>query len=290
MRRVVLRVLSAASVACAAIVFAGAWTAWAQAPSAVAWWSKLAVAPPNVPSGGLYVAGDPSHVLDAISTVRAVHVDGDEPVTLTLQIASGSIPPPGSLAVVACAITSPWSVPAGGHGDLAAAPRYDCTGASKGVVATDNRSVSWYLPAIDVALVPDSTAPPVPFTVAFAPPGDDAVQLTTGAPARAADVVRPAPQVDDEAAPVATGNGVIARPTAPAATPHEPAAASAVPAAQITSAAAPTTQAVPIALDRPDEGAGQRLVAGLALLGLAAGWWFMSNRPLREPRLLVQRP
>ena len=288
MRRVALRVLSAVSVACAAMVFAGAWAAWAQAPSAVAWWSKLAVAPPNVPSGGLYVAGDPSHVLDAISTVRAVHVDGDEPVTLTLQIASGSMPPPGSLAVVACAITSPWSVPAGGHGDLSAVPHYDCTRASKGVVATDNRSVSWYLPAIDIALVPDPTAPPLPFAVAFAPPGDDAVQLTTGSPARVADVTRPAP-VADEPAPIATGNGVIARPSAPAATPHD-AAAPVAQTAPITSAAAPTTQPVPIALDRPDEGASQRIVAGLALLALGAGWWFMSNRPLREPRLLVQRP
>jgi hypothetical protein len=51
-----------------------------------------------------------------------------------------------------------------------------------------------------------------------------------------------------------------------------------------------TTQPLGFPVPKIDDGFGQRIVAGVALLGLAGGWWFMSSRPLREPRLLVSRP
>jgi hypothetical protein len=287
MRRVLCRTLSAITLASALFVLVGAVAARAQSPTSVAWWSKLALAPPTVPPGGLFIANDPL----GPTAFSAVRVETADQVTLTLHVASGAVPPPSLTTIVACPITSPWQPPPGGHGDAAEAPRYDCSHASKGMVATDNKSISWLLPSHDVALVPDPTGQPVPFAVAFAPPDDTAVLLSTGPPAAVVASSAPAavatPPADVPAASVGAPAAPPAkRTTAPAAADPQ-AITTPAPQPVLTAASAPP---VGLPLAAASEGVGQRIVAGLALLGLAAGWWFMSSRSQREPRLLVTRP
>jgi hypothetical protein len=282
--RTVCRLLSVVTLASALFVLVGAVTASAASPTSVAWWSKLGVAPPTVPPGGLFVGNDPL----GPTALSAVRVESNkDAVTLTLKVASGTLPPPSMTTIIACPIASPWQTPQGGHGDVTSAPQYDCSRFSKGMVATDNNSISWLLPALDVALVPDPKGQPVPFAVAFAPPDGNAVLLASGAPSAEATPRPPAaPAPADGLAPVAVGGGVIVRPSmaaaTPAASPHS-----------IASSASPssvaTAQPVGFPVPKLDDGSGQRLVAGLALAALAAAWWLMSNRPQREPRLLVAR-
>src|SRR5439155_20229036 len=110
MRRIIYRSLSIITLASALFVFAGAVIAGAASPTSVAWWSKLGLAPPTVPPGGLFVPNDPFGPV-ALSTVR---VEAADQVTLTLRVASGAVPPPSLTTIVACPITSEWQPPQAG--------------------------------------------------------------------------------------------------------------------------------------------------------------------------------
>jgi hypothetical protein len=308
------------------------------APSAVAYYVKFGAPVPTVPKGGLLVGGDATSAASAqspigsqlpvpvttppgvpsgdvigptaISAVRITGVGPTADVTLTLQVAVGSLPPPASvITIVACALAQPLTPPATTPGDIASAPAYDCSPASVGRVAGDDGSISFLLPSsfqskpgeLDVALLPDPGGNPFPFSVAFDSPGPHAVAASTGPaavpPAAPTPLAAPAPAVPvssgSSAAPASFGSvgppfGSIGLsfpgPTASGgASPVVPAGSSALGAtSRPTVVTAPPAAAVGL----PGDGRSHRIVAVALLLAITIAWWYVGSQPARAPRTL----
>ena len=301
------RLLAAASLASAGFVALSSSGAHADAPEASGYWTKAQVpssspvtvpAPPTVPSGGLYVANDPSGPT-AISAVRYVVPEGVEG-TLALKIAAGSTPQVANIS--ACTATTSWDPPSGA-GDMANAPKYAPSTCVIGQLAPDNSVYTFLLsPAqqpkpgtIDVVLIPTPAAGPQPFSVSFEHPGGDSLATSPApeeesAPSQSPEpVVAPSePQTAPTVAPStgtqtyapASGGSDTAAPILSTPTASKPVVAPRTAARPALPAAQPV-----VAAKVPDD-QGQRLLAVGLLLALAAGLWWVGGRPARPPRLL----
>lgn len=250
------------------------------------WWTAGAapavpssVAHPTVPPGGLDVADN----FSGPYSVAAVHVPetgAPQDAILTLTLAKGATP---GVSVTACPTTSRWTPASGGR--LADAPRWDCSRAARGVIATDGTTIAWTLPAafarqgaIDVALVPSAAASPFDAPLSAVKP--NSVTFSSGPPESVPPSVSPGAaagepsgsaggQVDSVPAPtdgsrLPPGGAVVP----PGAQPTEPPTAQAV--AGPGTPPGPATPAIP--RPRPER-AAVRLEFGLllALLVGAAG-------------------
>lgn len=187
------RRIVALAVMCILFVFVGAFTspARARAPSATGWWwvgsSPLAFAvtpAPEVPEGGLYVAGSFDQPT-GISALR-FEVPKDAVVeTLTLEVADAV----GEPAVIACRAASRWQSAEGGA--WSDRPAADC--AAGEVTATTANAGSRLQFAveplrqasvIDIVLMPAAASPPddaSTFSVSFNKPDGDALALVPAA-------------------------------------------------------------------------------------------------------------
>ena len=322
-RRIICRSLSVICLTAAALPLAallGSTTASALAPTATAYWDKVGGAVPTVPAGGLFVANDPTTAVNpsspppvpvpvplpappplpvtpptgpaAISAVRVTGVDPSKDATLTLTVAAGWVAPsPSVLTIVACPVAGTWSPPAGGAGDIAKAPGYDCTSASPGRVAGDLMSVSWLLPSsfqrtpgeFDVALVPNPAGLPVADAVAFAKPGSQSVHATIGS---AVPPVVTTPASTDVTTPPAPATGDVSPTAPPSFTPSPvlPAPARSAPATR-PAVSGPRRGGL-IAVTLPRTSRAHRLMAVIVLIVMAAAWWWVGGQPVPSPRLL----
>lgn len=281
--------------------------AGAATPYQVAWWNRLQVtapaaqvtvvpSPPNVPDGGLYVAGTAASptAFGALRFASQVAAGG----TLELDVPGGGA---NGAVIDACAITGAWS--GGGNQDVATAPTYDCAQKVTGVVDPAGTSITWAIPAalfrpdqyaIDIALLPGGAAAS---QVAFAPPSDSAFT-----PSAAAGPTDPAPDAAPaDAAPLDAGSlplgdtaapaldlGVITPPAdvSPGAPSAAPAVTTPVPAKAPGVAGGVALPALPGSVVRPGDGRGERIGAVAGMLLLAAALWWLGGQPARAPRLL----
>ena len=323
-RRVICRGLSVGCL-CAAVfpltALLGGGTASALAPTATGYWDKVGGAVPTVPSGGLFVANDPTTAVNpsspppvplpvplpsppplpvspptgptAISAVRVTGVDPSKDATLSLTVATGWIAPsPSVLTIVACPIAGSWSPPSGGAGSIAKAPSYDCTSASTGRVAGDLMSISWLLPSsfqatpgeYDIALVPNPAGLPVVDAVAFAKPDAQSVHATIGSAVPPA--VTTPPPASPVATPAAPTGGDLSATTPLTDTPALPVSGTPppVPAGRIT--VRTPGRAGLVGLSLPGTSRAHRLMAVLVLIVMAGAWWWVGGQPVPSPRLL----
>jgi hypothetical protein len=299
-----------------AVPWAGAVGASAASPDRVGWWYKAVAdpalagvvpAPPNVPSGGLYVANDPS----GPAAVAAVAFTGSGQATLTLAAAGQ----PGFSAetpIAACPSATVWTPSSAGA--WAERPEYDCDRRKvDGTPAADGTTITWQLPAdladaehtFNVVLVPQGQ---VPFQVALAPPGEDAVAagepdaataatddgaVTEGATEPDAAFTDPGTFTPDTGSS-GSGSFTFAGGDVPASEPAlapgqaDPAAPAAVDPDR-TQPVGRQEVALPVpralAVDR-DATRGERIMAVAVLAALGLGLWFLADRPTRVPRLL----
>lgn len=178
----------------AAVIAPG--SAWATVENLQSgYWSQLPGGP-QVPSGGLEVASDPSGP-EAVSAIRFSLQPGVTPSTLTLEVSNAQ--PAGQVAVVACptsTASTDWKSPSGA-GSFSDAPKGDCSaGSVEGQLSPDAKTMTFALQditvssTVNVVLEPDQAPSPVPagpsstgptFDIAFDPvtPADVA---TTGTP------------------------------------------------------------------------------------------------------------
>lgn len=165
-------------------------------------------APPDVPSGGLWVSSDPGGP-SAISAIRFAMADTDSAPVLTLHVAQSNTAPDsaagtGAPRVLACVVTTPWqATTAGTPGAWSARPTYDCGKAqAPGLPSPDGTVVTFDLSAmaadgggtVTAALVPADVTNPV-VTASPAPPPASPVPVAPG-PAPA-----PLPAPPDPGAP-----------------------------------------------------------------------------------------
>jgi hypothetical protein len=233
---------------------------------------------------------------------------GDATTTTTTN------PPPNTVVahVAACVTTSTWKPTQPNEvGAWPDRPAYDTDKCVIGNFSTDGYTVSFDVGPFlqkstgvyDFAIVPDpgvrpltpdttttsidpnasspSVNPPnnTPFQISFEEPGEEALQLE--------DLPG-----DDEAPPPVEDVVTDTPPEAPSALPVGPGT---FPAIDV-----PTTAPVPVrprvrvnrgnlqpaAVGFPGDGRGQRIMAVILLLGLAAAWWWVGGAESRGPRLL----
>jgi hypothetical protein len=154
----------------------------AAAPQARGYWWRLQTGvgpalppPPNVPAGGLWVAGD-ARGQHAISALRYVAKPQEEISTLVLRVASSSGGPP---VLLACEARSAWhSVEAGAWPDR---PESACdAGFANGTTSGDGAAWSFDVRGLarggtlDVVVLSPPDLGTV-FSVGFAPPGPDTI-------------------------------------------------------------------------------------------------------------------
>ena len=281
-RRVALVALLVAVMAWRAI---GAADAAGTTPEKQGWWSATGApvptlvpgvngstsAAPDVPDGGLYVAGSASSPF-AVSALRYRLPAGATATTLSLTKAPDSVMVPGT-KVRACPLTGDRDFDSAEGGSLTDAPVWDCEGAVDGVL--DPAGVAFTFPiaplvvddVLAIAIVPAGSDD----RIAFAGPDPTALPLTEASPSRPSATRPPLttpgqaqvprlPSVPRAPAPPVT---TAPRPAAPAPTGGAPAAAP---------AATPTR---PIGLTtRPGRGAPSALAGalGVGLLAIAV-WW-----------------
>jgi hypothetical protein len=324
-KRVVCRLLSAATLTLTFFPLAsllGGARAEALAPTATGYWVKLGAAVPTVPSGGLFVANDPTASVNpaqpslpvpvpvpipnppslplpslagptAISAVRITGIDPTKDATLSLKVAPGSaVPPPTVTTIVACPIVTAWQPPSGA-GNISKAPLYDCSARSTGRVAAGLDAISWLLPSsyqptpgeLDVALIPSTGALPIPFAVAFQHPDANSVRASTGA-----EIVPTAPP-----AAAATPNPTVpASSSSPGPVPaFTPPAAPALPVVTQPQVAATASRGnggfgptLLAGVRLPGDDRAHRIMAVVLLIAVAGGWWWVGGQPVRRPRLL----
>jgi len=324
-RRLLCRGASAACVLGALVLLGSviaSGSASALAPTATGYWDKLGGPIPNVPAGGLFVANDPTAAANptsapplpvpvpvpsppalpvpvptvsgptAISAVRVTGIAANQDATLSLKVATGWLAPdPSVLTILACPVTSIWSPPAGGAGSVSKAPSYDCSSSSTGRVAGDMSGISWLLPAsfqstpgeLDVALVPNPTGLPVASAVGFDRPDASAIHAAIGSNEPPVAAVPPAGPVTT-VAPTAFGGG-----GAPALSYSPAPASSAVTPPATPAASAPVrapSQSGLILARLPATSRAHRLMAVIALIVLAVGWWWVGGQQVPSPRLL----
>lgn len=316
--------------------------AWADAPSASGYWVKEGAPIPTVPPGGLLVANDPTSVLapstpvgsqlpgpgalptpshpgpqqsdvigpTAISALQILGVSATAPVTLTLEVASGSVvPSPALTTIVACPLVASLRSPPRG-GDISSAPPYSCASQSPGIVASDGMTISWLLPSayqlapgeLDVALVPNPTGQPVAFSVAFDSPDPTAFEMASGpsypapgpsgspsvqAPGGTSAMTVPATPVPASGASAALAgeapvDGLASAPLPATISPGE----IPEPVTRIAAVGGPGERGLfsGVALGSSDR--GQRILAVLVLFGLLGAWWYVGGGPAYQPRLL----
>ncbi|MHB8670121.1 MAG: hypothetical protein ACYDAD_06105 [Acidimicrobiales bacterium] len=321
----VLRRLALAGAAAALSVasgLAGGGVARANGPSETGWWNQLdpaalaatplggAVAPPDVPPGGLYMANGAGGPM-AIAALR-IDVPARGTATLSLKAAAskGFAPP---AAIDACPATSSWQSAANGAWE--SRPTYPSSAPPcvHGMAETDGSIMRWVLTSglqpngghtYDVVLVPTGA---VPFRVAVAPPGPETVTnfpaaastdtapAPVAAPAPAA--AAPAPSIDEGLVGAgAAGQTVLASPAPSVGTQTSPATSLAPPVVRPQSSSAPaaaeagTGQALSLAPAgsplRPGDKRAQRILAVALLVALGSALFWFGGRPVRPPHLL----
>jgi hypothetical protein len=235
------------------------------------WWrnetgAAAVPAPSRVPAGGLWVSSDPSGP-SAISAIRFALSDFEGYPTVTLHIANLVAAPAtpataGSLPLLACVVTTPWTAPPTSPGVWSDRPTYDCTkGSTAGQLSPDHSTLAFNLTNLpaersyDLALVPgtDNTItgalPPAP--VATPPPPQPPAPLpTVPDPNQAASsptfdaTFQPLTQSDISAVPAASSLGPES-PAQPVPTAMTPTADYGVAPAPLTGAAYPSTPSPP---------------------------------------------
>jgi hypothetical protein len=264
----------------------------AEAPSQTGWWFELQTktlpaplpSPPVVPDGGLYVQQGPQ----GPTAYGAVHYDAASAssATLTLTTAPGSTASLGA-PVQACATKSQWKAPDPPPGAWEDAPKYGdpCT---PGRIAADGSAVAFAFDTsffaktgLDVAIVPIEGA--TPYSLMFNKPSADSLQVTTKSP-----TLSSTPPVTSVTTPtagaVSSPSKGAAVPTAKVAAPSAPAAAPPAPAAAETRPSVTTNVLKLAGLGDPDRGARMAALSGAS--AIVVGWWMLSTRAVRTPRLL----
>lgn len=228
------RLLGAAGIVALGFVLAAP-PATAVEPTAVGWWwagrpsgtlPGLLSPAPDPPKGGLYVAGGPSGPT-GISALRFQTDPDATAVTLTLRIAETQ----GIPAIDACVAAAGWEPAENGSWDQR--PEDTCdTNTVTGSLDPDGTELSFAVSSleengvIDIVLVPGddpATDSPAIFSVAFEPPGDDALTVTepiatgTSSPDTAAtETAPPARRAEPTPTPTPTPALPLTRPVPPA--------------------------------------------------------------------------
>lgn len=181
-----------------ALAFVSTSAALATPPVAVGWWwqgrptspipSLLA---PDVPDGGLYVAGQPTGAV-GVSALRFDVPAGTRSSSLSLAVVEAT----GTPRIDACPSMTEWTPAAGGSWDQRAAA--DCAvGLATGTFSPDGTTLTFDTSSftsagqLDVVLLPardPGTGLVASFTTTFAPPGQGALTtaVTPAAPSTAA--------------------------------------------------------------------------------------------------------
>ena len=293
-----LAVVSAGAVALAASL---AGLASADAPTKAGWWNAataggVALPQPTTSTDDLHVSEGPSGSA-AIAAVAYDVVGTLSDATLVLKVVPGSAV--GTIDVMACP-TADTSWKAGGNQPYDAAPRYSCTRAVPGVVASDGTTVTFLLDAgqqlatggLSVAVVPQDGA--LPFSVDFAKPDASSLTAQTEAPPA---VSAPAPADAGTALPppgpgagasgsAPIGAGSVAAPPALAAAGPAPVTAPELPQPQTAAAPAPVAAPLqPAAASKPVSNR-DRYAAGTLLALLSGALVWALQQPGRSPRLI----
>lgn len=265
----------------------------AEAPSQTGWWFELQTktlpaplpSPPLVPDGGMYVQQGPS----GPTAYGAVHYDATSAssATLTLTTAPGSTASLGA-PVQACATTSQWKAPDPPPGAWDDAPKYGST-CTPGRIAADGSAVAFAFDStfftnagLDVAIVPIDGA--APYSLVFNKPAADSLQLTSGS-------ARPStstPATALAAGPSTVSVGRVVTPSPAAARPVAPVSQGSPPTTPAPVAATQPTVANTalnlVGFGDPDRGARMAALSGAS--AIVIGWWLLSTRAVRTPRLL----
>jgi hypothetical protein len=270
----VSRAMSAADAAGTTPEKQGWWSATgAPVPTLVPGVNGSTSAAPDVPDGGLYVAGSASSPF-AVSALRYRLPAGATAATLSLTKAPDSLMVPGT-KVRACPLTGDRDFDSAEGGSLTDAPVWDCERGVDGVL--DPAGVAFTFPVaplvaddvLAIAIVPGGSDD----RVAFAGPDPTALPLTEPSPARPT-TTRTAITTPGQAPPPRLPS--VPRVPNPPATPAPrastpvPAPAAGAPAA--TSAPSPTR---PVGLASRDGRGAPSAIAGalgVALLAIAV-WW-----------------
>jgi hypothetical protein len=282
---VLRRTLAVGLVALAAAI---APTAVADAPMQRGWWwsgniSQLPVAPPppDVPDGGLYVAGGLAGA-SGVSALRFALPAGAAAPTLTLQVASSS----GTLVLGACRSSTPWDPAEGGAWDARPVPDCEQGAVAAEIVGEGADATATFALAplvdgevLDIVLVPGkdpATGTDATFDARFEAPGTDA--LATGS-APAPSGATPTPRPAASASP--TPGGPPAAVSSPVAPPPSPApfvpAANTSPATVVPEAVNSPPLAATPAVALPDPDVDGRVV-GLVIGLLVVAAWLVTTR------------
>lgn len=251
-----MRRLAVFIAACWLLVVWSAAAASAAAPNKDGWWNETNVglgfsaAPPEVPSGGLYIQNGfsgPVAISALTFTVPAGHTAG----SLTLEVTGNPVitSPP-----IACPLTAAGrNYKPAQDGVWADRPAYDCSAKVTATVARGNSSVSFAAGSllrdgtVAIAVLAGGAAD----QIAFDPPGPNSLAVTAAGTSTAA--APPAPAASGAPAPAGSPVGIPATsPTPPAASVASPPAATgassppdatfgALPSSGSSPAAAPAT-------------------------------------------------
>lgn len=259
-----------------------------QAPDQAGWWFEAKTkalpvappAPPTVPDGGLYVQHGPDGPM-AFGAVRA-RVRDAASATLTLTAAEGSTTTLGA-PLQACATTGSWDAPLPAPGYWEDAPSYG-TVCAPGTVSTDGKYVAFLLGSpfvasgtVDVAVVPVDGA--TPFAIAFDAPNAESLTVKQGAP------TTPPPPAATSPTTAFTPPRTEPR-NATASPPFTVAPTSAPSPSATTATRSPVAQAVLELAGFGDPDRGERMGALGGSSMIVIGWWLLSSRRVRLPRLV----
>ena len=280
-------------VACA---LAPAAPAFAETPTASAWWNAATVSGsslpfPLTPEGNLHLGVAPSGAL-AFGAVRYGGIGSPGDALLKLKVAPNSTA--GTPLVLACPISHPtWK--AGGNQPWNSAPTYSCAGQGvTGILSADGLTMSFQLDArlqtvtfgYDLALAPDP-ASTVPFSVDFIKPDDASLSV---------NALGGQPPIAAQPPPVATApDPVPPAVTYPTEVPSVPNSSPATVIAGGPQTPLPPTVAAPpmatrtAAKDTHRNSPRARALAAFLLLDLAAYFAWTTRQRKREPALIGGR-
>jgi hypothetical protein len=241
-------------------------------------------APPTVPDDGLYVAGDASGA-NAISALRYAVGGGG---TLTLDLAEGTTLT-GTEQLVACPVQGGFTPVQ--NGPWAAKPSYDpATCVVEGVPAEDGASFTFAVPATfasalgDVAVVIAPAEGATPFSLPFDKPGPDSFLVT--APVAPQSSMSSDSSFSPGSASFSPGVGSSSSPSfAAPSTPSASPSASSGSGSDVGTGGAPPAAVLPVA-EAAGTSRSDQVVAVVVLALIGGGFWVLSNRPQRVPRLL----
>ena len=275
-----------------ALVLSLASASSADLPSATGWWwagniegIPVQAPPPDVPEGGLYVAGGPSGA-SGVSALRFTVPDGASAAVLTLRVAATS----GTPVLGICPVTAPWAPASGGSWE--ARPTPDCDRASApGELDASGEVVRFALDAlvdagaVDVVVLPGkdpATGLDATFDATFDRPDGDALTYAPGAGSTTPPAASsPEPVSATTVAPARPAGSVVAAPPpAPRAMRFEPAANAGTTPVDPDEVSSPPLDALG---DDPGETEGR--VAGLVLIAGVAGAFVLLTRTGAGARL-----